>query len=504
MMTRLSVLLGAVLMLGATTGSSGADEPIAIGDRRELFVDDFLVDSMKNVTLKMHEPVRREVSITFDKPWEGNGGGYTTVFQDGDKYRMYYHAWQIPGSDPVHPGHRLVIACAESPDGIKWTRPNLGLFEYDGSKENNIVLNDIKGTECHDLSPFIDTNPRATPEGKYKAVSYGHGHKPRGLWAFQSPDGVHWTAMQDGPVYTQGAFDTQNIAYWSELEGQYVMYYRVFVDGVRHIERAVSDDFLNWTREGLLDFGDGGPTPTEQFYVNQIKPYYRAPHILIGFPARYCERGATVSTDQLPEQEYRKHRGAHAARYGYAVTDSVMITSRDGKTFRRSNEPFLRPGLRTRYNWSYGDNYIAWHVVETGPTDDDTPREISLYATEGYFTQDFSRIRRYTLRIDGFVSAHASHDPGELITRPFTFEGQRLSFNFGTSAPGYVKVELQTADGDPIAGFTEAEADVLFGDSLDRIVSWEGRQDLGALAGKPIRMRLVLMEADVYSWKFEK
>ena len=111
---------------------------------------------------------------------------------------------------------------------------------------HNIVLNDIKGTECHDLSPFIDKNPKATPEGKYKAVSYGHAYKPRGLWAFQSPDGVRWTAMQDGPVYTQGVFDTQNIAYWSEQEGRYVMYYRVFVDGVRHIERAVSDDFINF------------------------------------------------------------------------------------------------------------------------------------------------------------------------------------------------------------------------------------------------------------------
>ena len=503
-MTRLIRLLGAILILSTTAGLSIADEPIAIGDRRELFVDDFMVDSMNNVRLKMHEPVRREVAITFDKPWEGNGGGYTTVFQDGDKYRMYYHAWQIPGSDPQYPGHRLVIACAESLDGINWTRPNLGLFEYDGSKNNNIVLNDIKGTECHDLSPFIDANPNATPEAKYKAVSFAHGLEPRGLWAFQSPDGVHWTAMQDGPVYTQGVFDTQNIAFWSEQEGQYVMYYRVFVDGVRHIERAVSHDFINWTREGLLDFGDAGPTPTEQFYVNQIKPYYRAPHILIGFPARYCERGATISTDQLPEQEYRKHRGAHAARYGYAVTDSVMITSRDGRKFRRSNEPFLGPGLRTRYNWSYGDNYIAWHVVETGPTDDDTPREISLYATEAYFTQNFSRMRRYTLRIDGFVSAHASHDPGELITKPFIFDGKRLSLNFGTSAPGYAKVELQTADGKPIAGFTEAEADILFGDSLDRTVSWNGNQDLGSLAGKPIRMRLVLMEADVYSWKFEK
>ena len=502
-MKRLLPLFGVLMLVPTTVLVATADEPIDVGSRRELFVDDYLIDSMNKVELKVHEPVRREIAMTFDKPWEGCGGGYVTVFQDGDKYRMYYHAWQIPGNGSPYPAHPLVIGYAESDDGIRWTRPNLGLFEFGGSKDNNIVLNDVKGTECHDLSPFVDRNPKVTPEGKYKAVGYAPYHKPSGLWAFQSPDGIHWTPMQDGPVYTQGAFDTQNIAYWSEREGRYVLYYRVFVDGVRHIERAVSDDFVHWTREGLLDFGDGGPTPGEQFYVNQIKPYYRAPHILIGFPARYCDHGLTASTYELPEPEFRKQRFATSPRYGTAVTDSILITSRDGKKFRRAGDVFLRPGLRTRYNWSYGDNYIAWHVVETAPTDDDCPRELSLYATEAYFTQNFSRLRRYTLRIDGFVSAHAKHDGGELITKPLTFQGKRLSLNFATSAPGYVKVELLDAAGKPIPGFTEADADILYGDSLDRTASWKGNRDVSPLAGKPIRMRLVLDEADVYSWKFD-
>lgn len=112
-------------------------------------------------------------------------------------------------------------------------------------------------------------------------------------------------------------------------------------------------------------------------------------------------------------------------------------------------------------------------------------------------------MRRYTMRIDGFVSAHTTHDPGELITKPFVFEGTKLSLNFGTSAPGYVKVELQTADGTPVPGFVEEDCDVIFGDSLNRIVSWKGQEDTSFLAGQPIRMRLVMMEADVYSWKFE-
>ena len=502
-MKRLTTISSAVLLVLTVVPFAMAGEPIDIGTRRELFIDDYMIDSMKNVELKMHEPVRREVSMTFDKPWEGSGCGYFTVMPDGDKYRMYYHAWQILSHGAQYPPHRLVIGYAESQDGVTWTRPNLGLFDFKGSKDNNIVLNDIKGTECHDLSPFVDKNPKATPEEKYKAIGLAYKYKPPGLWAFGSPDGIHWTPIKEGPVYTQGAFDTQNIAYWSEREQQYVLYYRVFVEGVRHIERAVSDDFVNWKREGLLDFGDGGPTPTEQFYVNQIKPYYRAPHILIGFPARYVDRGLTVSTDKLPEPEERKTRIASSRRYGTAVTDSVLITSRDGKTFRRSNDVFLRPGLRTRYNWSYGDNYIAWHVVETKPTDDDGPREMSLYATEAYFTGNFSRLRRYSLRLDGFVSAHAKHDAGELMTKSFTFKGKRLSLNYRTSAAGFVKLELQTPDGKPVPGFTLADADIIYGDSLDRTVTWKGKEDVSSLIGKPVRMRVVMSEGDVYSWKFE-
>ena len=164
---------------------------------------------------------------------------------------------------------------------------------------------------------------------------------------------------------------------------------------------------------------------------------------------------------------------------------------------------FLRPGLRTRYNWSYGDNYIAWHVVETDPTDDDCTREMSLYATEAYFTEDYSRLCRYTMRIDGFMSAHAKRAQGELVTRPFTFSGKRLSLNFAASAAGFVKVELQTADGKPVPGFSLTEADIICGDSLDRTVSWKGNSDVGSLKGKPVRMRLVMRESDVYSWKFE-
>ena len=477
-------------------------------NQRELFIDDHLIGEMKNVQLLVHSPVREEIAVTCDAAWEGNGCGYYTVLHDKQEaiYRMYYHAWQIPTG--IEPGGPLTIAYFESSDGITWQRPKLGLCEFNGSKENNIVLDKMgDGGSCHDFSPFIDQNPNAKPEARYKATGAGF-QTSKGVWAYHSPDGIHWTPMADRPVFDKGIFDSQNVSFWSAKEQKYVLYYRVFsgagTSGTRLVNRAVSDDFLHWTDEGTIAFPEGeGPKPLAQYYVNQIKPYERAPHLYLGFPARYVDHGLTPSTPRLPEWDLREKRMTASPRYGTAVTDSVYITSRDGKSFRQSNDVFLRPGLRTRHNWSYGDNYIAWHVVETESTRDDSPRELSLYATESYFTGRNSRLRRYSLRMDGFASIHAKLQEGELKTKLVTFSGRELSLNVATSAAGTVKVEICDLDGSPIPGFSQDECDLIYGDSIDRTVTWKNNTSVESLIGRPVILRFVMREADLYSLIFE-
>ena len=67
---------------------------IDIGSRRELFVDDFLIERLSGqAELRLHHPVPREVVFTADRPWEGNLMFHVTVFRDGDIYRMYYRGW---------------------------------------------------------------------------------------------------------------------------------------------------------------------------------------------------------------------------------------------------------------------------------------------------------------------------------------------------------------------------------------------------------------------------
>lgn len=482
---------------------SEESECIDLGNRRELFIDDYLVSKMTNVELITHRPERKNLAMIFDKPWEGDSQGYFAALYDGSIYRLYYHAW---GQATNYP---LTIACIESEDGINWTHPEYGIHEYEGSTANNIVLKEVKpNLAAHDFTPFLDLKPGVPEDEKYKGLGLGWDRvdeSRNALYAWKSSDAVHWTKMQEEPIFTAGKFDTQNISFWSTKEEKYVLYYRDFRGETRVIKRAVSDDYLNWTDEGEIQFPDGGsPVERIQYYTNQIFQYYRAPHIYIGFPTRYVDNGLTKSTELLPEWEERQTRIAVGRRLGTAVTDSIFITSRDGMNFKTSDDVFVAPGLRTAHNWFYGDNYLASNVFETKSTDDDSPNELSIYSTESYQTQGDSRLRRYTLRIDGFGSLHAKSLEGVVETKLLSFAGKELSLNVATSAAGFVKVEVLNEDGSVAEGFSAEDCDLIYGDTLDRRVSWNGSSDMSALQGKAVRLRFHMKEADLYSLKWEE
>ena len=82
------------------------------------------------------------------------------------------------------------------------------------------------------------------------------------------------------------------------------------------------------------------------------------------------------------------------------------------------------------------------------------------------------------------------------------FDGDKLLINCSTSAGGSIRVELQNRDGEPLEGFGLADCEEIFGDSLEYAVRWSGGEDLSGLAGNPVRVRLVLQDADVYAFGF--
>ncbi|MCA9094766.1 MAG: hypothetical protein KDA68_14865, partial [Planctomycetaceae bacterium] len=194
-----------------------------IGERRELFVEDGLIEKISGKgELRLHHPIPQEVAIDHDASWEGSGCVYHSVFKDGDLYRMYYAAGDLHVTpDGVNASTHGQFCCyAESDDGIHWRKPKLGLHEFQGSKENNIVMVRQKvgeaTSEPGEPAVFKDENPDAPADARYKALmpaNRGPTDHRRGLLAFKSPDGLHWSPMSDTPVLSDGAFDSQNLAF---------------------------------------------------------------------------------------------------------------------------------------------------------------------------------------------------------------------------------------------------------------------------------------------------
>jgi hypothetical protein len=207
----LRILLSSLVVALACL-ETAADEAIDVGSRLELFVDDFLIDQVSGAGLVLHQPVSREVAITHDEPWEGNICCGHVVFQDGDLYRMYYRGRHY---DEETKRETHWFSCyAESVDGIHWTKPKLGLVEFRGSNQNNIIL---QGQTKFNLAPFKDTSPGCKPDERYKAMTNGRG----GMDAYKSPDGIRWAPMVEGHVITEGAFDSLNLAFWDPLRDCY-------------------------------------------------------------------------------------------------------------------------------------------------------------------------------------------------------------------------------------------------------------------------------------------
>lgn len=483
------------------------EKVINIGSRRELFVDESLISKKKELELRLHLPTPKEIVMVYDKPWEGSGSDFQVVFRDGDIIRMYYTAAQLTNTEGTKIGGHPNYGCyAESKDGINWDKPDLGLFEFNGTKQNNIIW---LMPHFDNFTPFKDPNPDCKPGEQYKAVGSGVD----GLFAFKSTDGIHWSYLSDKPIITKGAFDTQNNAFWDPVRKQYWCYIRDFhkknngntttdtETGIRDIRVATSTDFLNWTDPELIKFTD---SPDVALYTNQVTPYYRAPHLFLGFPTQYVNRKFSAAAMQaLPDPEHRQKRMKFSPRYGTVVTNGLFMSSYDGSVFHRWDEPFIPVGLQRSDNWVYGDGYQSLGLIETTDKEISASPELSFYAGEGHW-KDTPRLRRYTIRIDGFVSVHARQKPGEFVTKPLTFSGNALTLNFTTSAAGSILVELQDEEGKPIPGFSLSDCDELFGDTLERVVFWKNNSDLSSLIGKRIRIHMILSEADLYSLKFRE
>jgi len=205
----------------------------------------------------------------------------------------------------------------------------------------------------------------------------------------------------------------------------------------------------------------------------------------------------------LPGLAERKARAKGHPRYASVVTDALMMTSRDGRRFKRWDEAVIRPGPSRANSWVYGDNMVSWGILETKSRLPQSPNELSIYVVEGYWVGKSQNFVRYTFRLDGFVSVRAPLTGGEFTTKPLVFKGSKLEINYSTSAAGGIYVEVQDAKGRPMKGRSLSDSHEVFGDQIQRDVAWKDGSSLREFAGQAIRLRFVLKDADLFSFRFK-
>ncbi len=486
---------GAMVRLHADAGSAWFDdvtsgripregpEVLDIGQNRQLFLDDYLVDEMSLLERVWNRPIKEpRPAIVPDRPWEQSsflGILGNSVFYDepSGQYRLYYVIYQM-----IERGEFQHYAVAVSQDGLHWEKPNLGVASYEGSTDNNLLFDHEARLARYQeelvfYSNFIRDPHDPDPARRYKALGFqmqldGSG---RGMMVAFSPDGLHFSEAPENPVLPNG--DTNVLLGWDERIGKYVAYPRT--DGptsARDVGYSTSEDFIHWTEAQTVIEPIPGDPPHYEIYEMPVVKYQG---LYLGFPWAFIADGLEP-------------------------LDTQFAFSRDGTKWQRDPTApmFIPRGRPGQFDDSYA---VTANPIEVGD-------ELLFYYMACGFPHGYAFTRETKfegaiglarLRLDGFasLSCHAQSG-GHVVTRPLRFTGSKMIVNCDCPL-GWLRVELQDEAGAPIPGYAEADCDAIAENAVRQTVTWQGNADVSALAGKTIRVRVIVGDGEFYSFGFE-
>ncbi len=423
-----------------------------------------VVDSMEK---DPHNPLMKQGDRgTFDEA-EANFQG--TILKDEGKYRMWY-----TGSPTfaLLSGQASACGYAESNDGVEWTKPNLGLYEFNGSKQNNICY--PTGYQFAVLRMPEDLE--ADPSKRYR-MAYNSG---KGSCLAFSSDGIHWKAGQENPLWEQGRAGEPD-SYIAE-NGIYI-YDPLDPDPERRYKsypQTVDDEGERTI--GLMYSADG----------IHFKRYWNN-------PVMDARLGIEKQTHMI-EVLFRRH-GVFVALYGRFLSDgrvdAALATSRDGIRWVRVKDevPLIPNGPAGSFD--AGDVWPSNQPMVEG-------NDLWIYYSGTDLTlaggDGISSMGRARTRLDGFAKMRLKdgQDAGTLTTIPFVAESldrTRLVVNlqYLESGNGNLKVEvLDAATGQVIPGYGVTDCHAIAQDGLALPVSWNSHSDLTGIQASRICFRFHL------------
>ncbi|MHC4344557.1 MAG: LamG domain-containing protein [Planctomycetota bacterium] len=441
--------------------------PVRLGSRKHLFIDDALIDKMQNVRLTCNPPTNRK-----DLNFRPQKSSWRASVMDVDSKVHIY----IPDGYGSEKG---ITRLRTSEDGISFKAPNLGIIEFEGSKDNDYVLT---GAPLYGTF-FEDLNPDKMPEERFKMTAWVAN---RGIYLYFSPDGLRWRRNETCmlPLVSGGGAET----YWDDQRGLYV-------DFIKR-DASFRDEGCGGGGRRAVIFQTREVRKTWPFEARQ-NPYYEG----WPMPAVTCE-GPIVFAPDKNGQVYR----TRAIKYPWAPDTYLAFVWRLGEGERRQVDLGVS---RDGVHWNcYADK--TWYL--TPGQDEEVLSLYGLIRRGDQIWQYFDyggahgggtrrTYARFTQRLDGFVSLDADSQAGSVTTRPLVFEGSKLVLNI--NAKGSATVAILDEKGRPISGFDSSDCDPITGDYIERAVSWKGNTGVGQLAGKVVRLKFQMQNAKLYAFKFE-
>lgn len=513
-------------------------QPLDIGSRRQLFLDDHLIDRMDGLTRSMHQPVKRGPVLKAEHPWEGV---YIAVFSppmwvaDEGVFKQVYECRY--DSYRGKTGHKYALAVSK--DGVHWEKPNLGMVEFDGSKENNLFPTPDNRRLVHVV--FDPDDP--DPQRRYKGLLSVRG----GRVPVVSPDCLHWRKLDALlPSSDAGtmAFDRDKRLFMAMLK-------RGNENTVgRSYDVSFSDDFINWSKPRFIFGMDKDRDQKMALDVIRrrlanpalAKPLFVEPDPAVGWRRPAGKRHVPTWQAECYNLGVIPYEGIYLGLItvyyptgtrlpernnadGFNLTQLAM--SRDLKQWTRlgNRQPFLEPSPLTKglvgnydrlqlqaYNgiiqhagevrFYYGG--MKRRVPQHDHWPDGKPRDpatLSESERADWLDDTHSAMCLAVLRQDGFVSLHPVKEGGEVRTKPFTTTGTRLLLNVDVRDGGHARVEVLDANNRPLEGFTLQDCISVEADGIRQAVSWKSA-DISSLAGEVVHLRIQLQNADLYSFQF--
>ena len=459
---------------------------IAVG--RQLFVDDFLIES---TTLKrvMHYPefYSQNPVLAPDKDWEKvgtAGAAFAAPFSDGlwyDEQDGKFKMWYMAGGGSYSVNSTGVTCYAESTDGINWTKPSLSVVSG-----TNIV---DKGSERDASTIWLDKQ-ETNASKRYKMFQVSGG---AGKWKYHyktSANGIQW---RDN-LTPSGSVTDRSTVYKNPFRG-------VWAWSMRHNVRVKSTDPYTVRARDYYENADpvvgnqNAKADLSRFWFGtwpgeQKHPLYKNND---GSPGIYNLDAIPYESIMLgffsvwagPENDV-------CASENVIKRNQIMVGySRDGYSwFREDMNPFL--GVNdSRSAWNNGN---MQSVVGSPIIKDD---KLYFYMSGRRLSgkNEITSTGLATLRRDGFASMSGS---GELTTVPMIFDGEHFFVNANVN--GELRVEILDKTGKVVSGFSKADCKPITGDSTKRKVEWNGNATLASLKGKTIKVRFYLTDADLYAF----